>query len=340
MRPITATATFTVTDAHDFTVTVDGQPATAEGSLYTLPADNVSHEVVAVDVAGNRTTVTVSVYRTYTVTPPTGTGFTFTGETTVRHGQDYRFRVDIAPGYSKLPDYSLLVNGQTPGGMGDVDFDECLIPSVEGDLTITVTGVADITPPEAALTIAGNPFRQFLNTVTFGLFFKSTQTVTVTVSDLGSGVDTAAWMLSDTVFASQDAITGSWTDLSLTDGSGSFSIQPGQKGYAYLRVTDRAGNITVLNSDGVVVYTDASGGYPGRSPMLSAADRMSPSTSPSTATPSPACSWRTARLPGGLRRRRGRHRDPACRHAAGAGRRGLRPVRHLRPPGRGLQRPL
>ena len=106
--------TFTVTDAHDFTVTVDGQPATAEGSLYTLPADNVSHEIVAVDVAGNRTAVTVSVYRIYTVTPPTGTGFTFTGETTVRHGQDYRFRVDIAPGYSKLPDYSLLVNGQTP----------------------------------------------------------------------------------------------------------------------------------------------------------------------------------------------------------------------------------
>lgn len=133
----------------------------------------------------------------------------------------------------------------------------CDHPGVEGDLTITVTGVADITPPEAELTIAGNPFRQFLNTVTFGLFFKSTQTVTVTVSDLGSGVDTAAWMLSDTVFASQDAITGSWTDLSLTDGSGSFSIQPGQKGYAYLRVTDRAGNITVLNSDGVVVYTDA-----------------------------------------------------------------------------------
>ena len=106
--------TFTVTDAHDFTVTVDGQPAAAEDSLYTLPADNVSHEIVAVDVAGNRTTVTVSVYRTYTVTPPTGTGFTFTGETTVRHGQDYRFRVDIAPRLLKLPDYSLLVNGQTP----------------------------------------------------------------------------------------------------------------------------------------------------------------------------------------------------------------------------------
>ena len=113
--------------------------------------------------------------------------------------------------------------------MGDVDFDECLTPSVEGDLTITVTGVADITPPEAELTIAGNPFRQFLNTVTFGLFFKSTQTVTVTVSDLGSGVDTAAWMLSDTVFASQDAITGSWTDLSLTDAAAASPSSPARR---------------------------------------------------------------------------------------------------------------
>lgn len=77
--------TFTVTDAHDFTVTVDGQPATAEGSLYTLPPTTSPTRSWPVDVAGNRTTVTVSVYRTYTVTPPTGTGFTFTGETTVRH---------------------------------------------------------------------------------------------------------------------------------------------------------------------------------------------------------------------------------------------------------------
>lgn len=99
---------------------------------------------MAVDVAGNRTTVTVSVYRIYTVTPPTGTGFTFTGETTVRHGQDYRFRVDIAPA---TPSCRITPAGQRPdpGGMGDVDFDERLIPSVEGDLTITVTGVADIT---------------------------------------------------------------------------------------------------------------------------------------------------------------------------------------------------
>lgn len=120
------------------------------------------------------------------------------------------------------------------------------------------TPLKDLRTPTGKIIIDENNWWQdFLNTVTFGLFFKSTQTVTVTASDLGSGVDTAAWMLSDTVFASQDAITGSWTDLSLTDGSGSFSIQPGQKGYAYLRVTDRAGNITVLNSDGVVVYTDA-----------------------------------------------------------------------------------
>ena len=38
-----------------------------------------------------------------------------------------------------------------------------------------------ITPPEAELTIAGNPFRQFLNTVTFGLFFKNSLIIALSV---------------------------------------------------------------------------------------------------------------------------------------------------------------
>ena len=252
--------TFTVTDAHDFTVTVDGQPATAEGSLYTLPADNVSHEIVAVDVAGNRTTVTVSVYRTYTVTPPTGTGFTFTGETTVRHGQDYRFRVDIAPGYSKLPDYSLLVNGQTPGGMGDADFDECLIPSVGGDLTITVTGVADITPPEAELTIAGNPFRQFLNTVTFGLFFPTGARFTIEAAD--DSVDHAGYDPELYPVTVEYLVTDQrYTSDKMGDLADQFRPYPGkavplpddQTSIVYAKITDWAGNVTYLSTNGLVV---------------------------------------------------------------------------------------
>ncbi len=155
--------------------------------------------------------------------------------------------------------------------------------------------------------------------------------MTVTVSDLGSGVDTAAWMLSDTVFASQDAITGSWTDLSLTDGSGSFSIQPGQKGYAYLRVTDRAGNITVLNSDGVVVYTDAQADTrqityvkrSGQDVSFHVALNGNTVTGVQLADGTPLAGFTAAED--------GTVTLPAAT-LQGAGRRGLHPVRHLRPP--------
>lgn len=138
-------------------------------------------------------------------------------------------------------------------------------------------------------------------------------------------------MLSDTVFASQDAITGSWTDLSLTDGSGSFSIQPGQKGYAYLRVTDRAGNITVLNSDGVVVYTDAQADTrqityvkrSGQDVSFHVALNGNTVTGVQLADGTPLA---------GFTARRGRHRDPACRHAAGAGPPGTTPCTSPTPP--------
>lgn len=96
-----------------------------------------------------------------------------------------------------------------------------------------------------------------MNTITFGLFFKKTQTVTVTASDTGSGLSKAEYLLSETAFEDKDAIAGNWTELTLTEGTAAFSIEPNRKAYVYLRVTDVSGNITVTNSDGVVVYTDA-----------------------------------------------------------------------------------
>ena len=63
---------------------------------------------------------------------------------------------------------------------------------VTGDITITVEGVADITPPETAISIRTHTFKSFLNNITFGLFFKETQTVYVTVNDRGSRIDKVA----------------------------------------------------------------------------------------------------------------------------------------------------
>ena len=252
------TAEFTATDDNDFTVTVDGNPVLPENGRFTLVPDNEQHTVAATDAAGNAAVITVSVMKLYSVTLPSGTGFTATGANTAGHGTDYTFKVDIAEGYSKTGSYRVLVNGSAVDGvMGDETFDTFLLTGVSGSMTITVEGVADITPPAAEIAVGTNKFSSFMNTITFGLFFKKTQTVTVTASDNGSGLSKAEYLLSETAFEDKDAVTGDWTELTLTEGTAAFNIEPSRKAYVYLRVTDVSGNITVINSEGVVVYTDA-----------------------------------------------------------------------------------
>lgn len=171
-------------------------------------------------------------------------------KTTVGHGQTYAFKLIVRNGYSETDSYAVKANGKTLVPQTDA-FGAYIytVPDVQENLVITVAGVADITPPAAELRIGTNKFHSFMHTITFGLFFRQTQTVTVTASDNGSGISRVEYLLSETAFADQDAITGNWIGLAFEDGQA--------KAYVYVRVTDKSGNITVVNSDGVVVYTDA-----------------------------------------------------------------------------------
>ena len=246
-------AEFSVADDNDFTVTVDGEEVQLTLGSYILMPDNKQHTVTATDVAGNTTSVTVTVNILYKVTLSSGAGYTLSGDPLVGYGQEYTFTLEIAEGYSKTDNFMVDVNGAPMHS----DSGSYTVSPVTSDIVITVFGVADITPPAAEITVSTNGFNSFMNTVTFGLFFKKTQTVTVTASDNGSGLSKAEYLLSETAFADISAITGDWTELTLADGSASFDIEPDRKAFVYLRVTDASGNITVINSDGVVVYTDA-----------------------------------------------------------------------------------
>ena len=246
-------AEFTVTDDNDFTVTVDGEEVQLTLGSYILMPDNKQHTVIATDVAGNTTSVTVTVNMLYKVTLSSGAGYTLSGDPLVGHGQEYTFTLEIAKGYSKTENFMVDVNGAPMHS----DSGSYTVSPVTSDIVITVFGVADITPPAAEITISTNKFNSFMNTITFGLFFKKTQTVTVTASDNGSGLEKVEYLLSETAFEDKDAIVGDWTELTLTEGTASFNIEPNRKAYVYLRVTDASGNVSVINSDGVVVYTDA-----------------------------------------------------------------------------------
>ena len=246
-------AEFSVADANDFTVTVDGEEVQLTLGSYILMPDNKQHTVTATDVAGNTTSVTVTVNMLYKVTLSSGAGYTLSGDPLVGHGQEYTFTLEIAKGYSKTENFMVDVNGAPMHS----DSGSYTVSPVTSDIVVTVFGVADITPPAAEITISTNKFNSFMNTITFGLFFKKTQTVTVTASDNGSGLEKVEYLLSETAFEDKDAIAGDWSELTLTEGTASFNIEPDRKAYVYLRVTDASRNVSVINSDGVVVYTDA-----------------------------------------------------------------------------------
>ena len=252
---------FTVTDENDFTVWMDDEEITLVNGKYTMEPDNEIHLITATDVAGNTVSFRFGLFKIYNVTLPTGAGYTIfhSDGLTVRHGNSFSFIVQFNNGYSKTDDFKVLVNGNKLDElMSDADSASFVVRDVSEDLVITVEGVADITAPEVEVSIRGNSFKEFLNRITFGLFFKQTQTVEVKAHDFGSGIKKVEYLLSETAFADKDAITGSWTELDLNDAfKAYFSIEPSQKTFVYVRVTDMSDNITVVNTDGMVVYTDA-----------------------------------------------------------------------------------
>ena len=251
---------FTVTDANDFTMWMDDEEITLVNGKYTMEPDNETHLITATDIAGNTVSFRFGIFKTYHVTLPTGVGYIIhSRESTVRHGDSYDFIVEFNNGYSRTEDFKVLVNGNKLDELSsDRDSASFVVRDVSEDLVITVEGVADITAPEVEVSIRGNSFKEFLNRITFGLFFKQTQTVEVKAHDFGSGIKKVEYLLSETAFADKDAITGSWTELDLNDAfKAYFSIEPSQKTFVYVRVTDMSDNITVVNTDGMVVYTDA-----------------------------------------------------------------------------------
>lgn len=112
---------------------------------------------------------------TYSVSIPSGEGYTVVGAANVKEGEDYSFQVNIANGYNGT-DMVVKVNGNTVVKTGNV----YVVNSVSGNLVITVTGVKKNAPDTYTVTLpSGNGFTASgETTVTAG----SNYTFTVTVA--------------------------------------------------------------------------------------------------------------------------------------------------------------
>ena len=110
----------------------------------------------------------------------------------------------------------------------------------------------DTTAPTGEISIGANKWTEFLSNITFGLFFKDTQTVKITASDNSGDAVTIEYLLSDKALTAADLATASFTAY-----TGAFGINPDKKYVIYAKLTDASGNVTYLSSDGIVLDATA-----------------------------------------------------------------------------------
>lgn len=115
----------------------------------------------------------------------------------------------------------------------------------------TFTAKKDTEAPEVEITVDTNKWKSFLNTITFGCFFKETQSVTITATDKISGVADIQYLVydkqSDAEFVLAQGVDGGKSaleDLAKKNGGWkdgeSFVIAPDHNYIVFAKVTDEA----------------------------------------------------------------------------------------------------
>ena len=142
--------------------------------------------------------------------------------------------------------------------------DKIYLKNSSGYLTdpITVTEKAngelniDQIKPVGAVTYGSNTMNEFLNTITFGTFFPETVSVTISATDGTSGVDESkcGYYRSEEPLSQNQLINVNWTPGT------SYSETPESKHSQFIvygKVVDKAGNVSYVSSDGIVIDGEA-----------------------------------------------------------------------------------
>ena len=116
----------------------------------------------------------------------------------------------------------------------------------------------DSTPPTGKITVGANNFSQFLSPIIFNLFFKQRQTVEITAWDDSyevSGYDSNQAVTIEYYLYSGDlALTKEdLNQKTFTLYEGPFTIDPDNHYVIYAKITDHAGNVTYISSNGIVL---------------------------------------------------------------------------------------
>ena len=115
------------------------------------------------------------------------------------------------------------------------------------NLTITAQW-RDIAAPTGEIKIAENDWKSFFNTITFDLFFKDTQMVTVTAADNSGEAVKIEYLLRDKALTESEL-----AGMTFTAYSAPFSINADNEYVIYAKLTDTSGNVAYINTNGIVL---------------------------------------------------------------------------------------
>ena len=120
--------------------------------------------------------------------------------------------------------------------------------SVPADVTKLTAQWRDIAVPTGEIKIAENGWKSFFNTITFDLFFKDTQMVTVTAADNSGGAVIVEYLLSEKALTESELAR-----MTFTAYSAPFSINADNEYVIYAKLTDTSGNVAYINTNGIVL---------------------------------------------------------------------------------------
>ena len=246
----------------------------------TMPAENITVKAqweinqytIAFDTNGGSEIATITQdYGTEITAPdnPTREGYTFIGwdrdipeimsaeNITVTAQWEinrYTITFDTAGGSDIAPitqDYGTNITAPadpTREGYTFIGWDKA-IPTTMPAENITVTAQwKDSEKPTGEIKINENSWKAFLNNITFGLFFKDTQTVTINAADNSGETVTVEYLLSD-----KELTKAELDGMTFTAYTAPFGIDPDNEYIIYVRLTDNAGNTDYICSDGIVL---------------------------------------------------------------------------------------
>ena len=254
------------TDGNEYNFTAPvtkGLTLTAKwtANLYTITFDTDGGSAIDPITQGYGTTIKAP-------TAPTKTGYTFMGwnpalpatmpaENMTIKAQwrinRYTVTFDTDGGSAVAPitqDYGTDITAPadpTREGYTFIGWDKAIPATMPaGDMTITAKW-KDSEKPTGEIKISKNSWKSFLNNITFGLFFKDTQTVTINATD-NSGTVFVSYLVTH-----QDLSEAELQSLVFSGYQEPFHIDPNGEYIVYAMLVDASLNITYLRSDRITL---------------------------------------------------------------------------------------